>query len=142
MNAAREALLQVRDGKDFPSPRQILNRVKPEDACRCLPEFGYSLADYVWHADFWQRIWLARILGESAPSITEDWHRVDPAEWHATRDRFLANLDRAVEISSSANEPQQISRLLQIAIHDAYHVGQMVLIKRALKRVRPDDTAD
>lgn len=142
MNVALEALVQVREGKDFPAPRQVLNRIKPEDACRRLPEFGYSLADYVWHADFWQRIWLARIVGEPAPSITEDWRRVEPHEWEATRASFLANLDRAVELAESTNDPQHVTRLLQIAVHDAYHIGQLVLVKRALKRARQDDTAD
>lgn len=142
MNIALEALLQVREGKDFPAPRQVLNRIKPEAACRRLPEFGYSLADYVWHADFWQRIWLARIVGKSAPSITEDWHRVEPDEWDATRASFLANLDRAVELAESTTEPKQVAKLLQIAVHNAYHIGQWVLVKRALKRVRRADRVD
>lgn len=141
MNVALEALLQVREGKDFPALRQILNRIKPEAACRRLPEFGYSLADYVWHADFWQRIWLARIVDEPAPSITEDWHRVEPHEWEATRSSLLSNLDRAVALAETTSDPQHLTKLLQIAVHDAYHFGQLVLLKRALKRVPLDDKA-
>jgi len=142
MMHAHEALIQVREGRDFPPPRQVLNRVRPEDACRRVEVLGRSLAELVWHADFWQQIWLARLTGERARPITEDWYRPPPEEWNDTRERFLSNLDRAVAIAESGEHRMRSDEiaervLLQIAVHDAYHIGQWVLIKRALRN-EPD----
>ncbi|MCC7433081.1 MAG: DinB family protein [Methanoregulaceae archaeon] len=141
MMHAHEALIQVREGRDFPPPRQILNRVKPDDACRLVPFVSRSLAELVWHTDFWQQIWLARLEGSRARSITEDWYRPGPEEWEATRDRFLLNLDRAVEIAETGQHRMKSDEiaervLLQIAVHNTYHVGQWVLVKRALRNDR------
>lgn len=146
LETALEALIQLREGKDIPAPRQVLSRIKPEDACRVLPMFRKSIADYVWHADFWQQIWIARLSGEPARSMMEDWQSVEPADWEATRERFLANLDRAVEIARSGEHRMKDDAtanrlLLQIAIHNSYHIGQWVLIKRALRLARAADTA-
>lgn len=138
MMHAHEALIQVRDGRDFPPPRQILNRVNPMDACRRVPTLGRSLAELVWHTDFWQQIWLARLEGNRARPITEDWFQPEPEAWEETRERFLDNLDRAVAIAESGQHRMKSDEiaervLLQIAVHNAYHVGQWVQVKRALR---------
>lgn len=138
MMPAYEALIQVREGRDFPPPRRVLNRVRAEDACRRVDALDRSLAELVWHTDFWQQIWLARLEGTATRSITEDWYRPEAAEWLATRDRFLVNLDRAVSIAESGQHRMKSDELAnrvltQLAVHDAYHVGQWVQVKRALR---------
>ena len=146
LETALEALIQLREGKDIPAPRQVLSRVKAEDACRVVPTFRKSIADYVWNADFWQQIWLARLAGEPARSMMEDWQSVAPDDWEATRERFLGNLDRAVEVAQSGehrikDDATANRLLLQIAVHNSYHIGQCVLIKRALRLARVVDRA-
>lgn len=143
---AAEALRQVRDGRDFQSPAKVLARVAAKDACRTLPEFGYSLATYVLHTDFWQVMWLGRLRGGKTPSITEDWRVAQEHEWEDIRRQFLANFDACVQLAENIPFAHQLKRddravamLLQIAVHNAYHVGQFVLIKRALRRGTAED---
>lgn len=142
---AAEALRQVRYGRDFQVPAKVLARIPADDACRVLPEFGRSLATYVLHTDFWQIVWLNRLRGLRAPSMLEDWREATPSEWPAIREQFLAHLDEAVALAEAQpfthrmkGDEAAVKVLLEIALHDAYHVGQFVLLKRSLRRADPD----
>lgn len=143
--AAAEALRQVRDGRDFQVPAKVLARISADDACRVLPEFGRSMATYVLHADFWQVVWLNRLRGLRAPSMIDDWREATPEQWSTIRDQFLANLDAAVSLAEAnpfqhklKDDATAVKVLLELALHDAYHVGQFVLLKRALRRAEAD----
>lgn len=142
---AAEALRQVRDGRDFQVPAKVLARIPANDACRVLPEFGRSLATYVLHTDFWQVVWLNRLRGLRAPSMLADWREATPDQWPAIRKQFLTNLDAAVALAEAKpfqhkmkDDATAVKILLELALHDAYHVGQFVLLKRALRRTEPD----
>ncbi len=141
-NVAAEALIQVRDGRDFAPASTILKSITAEKACLTLSDLGYSLATYVLHTDFWQVVWLNRLTGNRAPNITKDWRVAEPAEWAAIREAFLTHLDQAIAIAQSRpfthsmkSDDVAIRTLLQIAVHNAYHVGQFVLLKRAVNRM-------
>ena len=140
-SVAAEALRQVRDGTDFAMPSKVLSRIPAEKACLMLPEFGYSLATYVLHSDFWQVIWLNRLTGQRAPSMLADWQVAEPEDWPSIRFGFLNRLDQAIALAEAEpflhamkSDDLAIKVLLEIAVHDAYHVGQFVLLKRALAR--------
>ncbi len=142
---AAEALRQVRDGRDFQVPAKVLARISAADACRSLPEFGHSLATYVLHTDFWQVVWLNRLGGLRAPSMLADWREATPDQWPAIRESFLSNLDAAIAIADGQpfhhkmkGDDAAVKVLLELALHDAYHVGQFVLMKRALRRADQD----
>ncbi len=139
---AAQTLIQLRDGWDFPKPRQILSTVKAEDAARIPPGFKYSLLTLVEHTRFWQEIWLCRLRGGRRPDMTKDWRIPDPSEWPAIRKAFLEGLDEAIAIAGAEpfvhqakDDAAAIDKLIQIAVHDTYHVGQFVLVKRAGKLV-------
>jgi len=141
-DVAAEALRQVRDGTDFQAPARVLNRISAKRACLTLPEFGYSLATYVLHTDFWQIVWLNRLNGLRAPNMLADWRVASPGEWPDIRSGFLAHLDQAIAFAeaepfshSMRTDERALKVLLEIAVHDAYHVGQFVLLKRALASI-------
>lgn len=138
--AAALALTQIRDGWDFPKPRQILSTVKAEDAAAIPPGFKYSLLTLVEHTRFWQEIWLCRLRGGKRPDMTKDWRVPEPAEWPGIIKAFLDGLEEAVAIAGAdpfvhqaKDDNDAVSKLFQIAVHDAYHVGQFVLVKRAVR---------
>lgn len=137
-----EALRQVIDGMDFASAKRLVN-IKPEVALAKPDHWPYSIAGNIWHCDYWNRLWLARLLGEKRPAKNiwaEDWH--DPAieEWPSIKKQFLENLSRTQTIASAQpfthamkSDDEAIKVLNQIAVHTAYHVGQVALMKRLLK---------
>lgn len=140
-DTAAEALRQLRDGMDFQVPAKVLSRIPASQACLTLPEFGYSLATYVLHTDFWQVVWLNRLTGKRAPSLTKDWQVAREEDWPTIRTDFLAHMDEAIALAEAhpfkhamKTDDRAVITLLQIAMHNTYHVGQFVLLKRALRQ--------
>lgn len=135
----QEALRQVVQGEDFQPASQLLKTVRAADATKRLPGMPYSLATNVEHADIWNRLWLGQLEGKKRFNPFPDFPVVDESEWSRTRDQFLANLERAYEIACAEpfehrcrSDASAVKVLLKIAVHSAYHVGQMRLLKRAL----------
>ena len=125
--------LQLASGVDIPAPKPLLSRIKNEDAARVLPGMPYSLLTNLAHMHFWQDLWLKKIRGERQPHFTEDWRVPAPEEFPALRDAFLRGFDEACAIAASGPSSEVAATLATIAIHDAYHLGQIKLIKRGLR---------
>jgi hypothetical protein len=139
VQGAKEAIVQMIEGRDFDPPAKLVARVKAEDAVRVMPGFPYSLATNVLHADFWNRVWIDRLEGRRARSFTEDWREPGVEEWDTVRERFLAGLNRALEIASAEpfehklkSDEVAAKTLIQIAVHTSYHLGEIKLMKRVM----------
>lgn len=140
MEALREVYRQLVQGLDFDGPDTLLRNVSAEQAVAKLPGWPYSIGTNVAHADHWQKIWLARLTGARAPKTFPDFPEVEPAEWEHVRRSFLLNLAQAQEIASAETFSHKMrddatarKLLLQIALHNAYHLGQIKLLKRLLR---------
>jgi hypothetical protein len=134
---AAELLRQIRDGKDIPAPASLLRNIKAEAAAEHPVDSPYSILANLAHAHFWQRLWLDRLAGGRARSFTEDWQTPDPACWSDLRRDFLTGLDEAIRVASAdpfehkmKSDEIAVKTLIQIGIHDAYHLGQINLLKR------------
>ncbi len=135
-----EALRHIIDSVDIPSPSRLLKNVKPETGAKKLDIMPYSMITNLAHAVFWQDLWLSRLKGLKARSITEDWEVPPQEQWKELCERFIAGLQEAHNIAKAKSFKHKMKSddaacrtLLQIAIHDAYHLGQMNLIKRSLR---------
>lgn len=137
-----ETLRQVIEGTDFASTKRLVN-IKADLACAVKEGFPYSIATNIWHCDYWNRLWLAKLQGTKRPTgniWAEDWQVPQPSDWKEVKVRFLANLARAHQIASAQpfthamkSDEEAVKVLNQIAVHTAYHVGQVALLKRILK---------
>jgi uncharacterized damage-inducible protein DinB len=135
-----EALRQIINSVDIPAPSRLLKNVKPEAGAKKLENMPYSMIINLAHAVFWQDLWLSRLKGLKARSITEDWKVPPEEQWKELCERFIAGLQEAHNIAKAKSFKHKMKSddaacktLLQIAIHDAYHLGQMALIKRSLR---------
>jgi uncharacterized damage-inducible protein DinB len=142
-SAVAELFRQILEGDDIPAPSAVL-KVKVADAARELDSFPYSLATNLAHAVLWQRLWLNALRGGKAKSGMAEWKdnfRIpEPSELDGLRREFIAGLEEADRIAKSnpfdhqmANDALAVEYLLKIAIHASYHLGQMNLIKRAVR---------
>ena len=134
MSGAWEALNQLIEGRDFDPPGRLLSTVKPDAAVRIPPGAPYSIATNVAHADIWQCVWLAQVEGLPSLKPFPDFPSVTASEWPSVRARFLTNLARARELASTDPGVKDEATLLRIAVHGAYHLGQVKLLKRMLMR--------
>ncbi len=143
--AAHEALRQAYVGRDF-EPAEKLILKTPAKALIVPAGAPYSIATNVAHADVWQRVWLARLEGTPVPEIkgqADDFPLISAEEWPAIRERFLAGFRRAMEIAASRpfehaldTDQAAVKKLLQIAVHNTYHLGQVALLKRLINAAR------
>ncbi len=142
----REILVQVFDqileGWDIPTPAGML-RVKVENAAIKHPDAPYSLLTNLAHAVLWQDFWIQKLSGGRKNSNMIEWKNdfriPESREWKGLRTRFLEGLKQAREMAASepfshqSNSDQEaIQTLVQIAVHGAYHCGQMNLLKRII----------
>lgn len=128
-------LRQLIEGEDFDTPKRLLN-VKLEMACSVPAGMPYSIATQVGHMQCWQRRWLDGIEGKPVhgyPTKAEDFPTVAPDDWAALREKFLADLGSALLHAEGDPSPEVWARLSKIALHNAYHFGQIKLLKRILK---------
>jgi hypothetical protein len=139
-SAVIEALRQVWEGMDIPPAESLLRNVSVDTAAKKLPWMPYSILTNVAHADFWQRVWLNRLKGLRVQSFTEDWKTPPAEEWPQVRSAFLEHFQEAIAIAKAdafehkmKSDEVAVRTLLQIAIHNAYHVGQVNLLKRELR---------
>lgn len=137
---------QIIEGWDIPTPSALV-KMKQSDAAVQLPNIPYSLLTNLAHTVTWQRIWLGQLRGEPRESLLEvwkqDWSVPDEKQWDPLRKEFLAGLTEAKDIAESKpfrhkakSDEKAVETLLKIAIHAAYHMGQMNVVKRSLKLSR------
>jgi hypothetical protein len=143
MNTLQEALFQITEPIDFDALTAIVKDLTPEEACRVLPGMPYSVATNLHHAVIWQEHWLAFCRGEAKSAMGDDWRSVDPGEWDALCDQFVRGQREALALSAQPDIHQDIQRrLLRIAMHGAYHVGQIQLLVRFLDADRGASVGD
>ncbi len=108
----------------------------------------HSIYEELWHTVIWQRIVL-----EQDETAIERWEEdvrfppspapEDEAAWQALVDSFLTYSKRAVELAQdevwleteeAADNPGFTWRnaLEQLAVHNAYHMGKIVLLRQLL----------
>lgn len=141
-------LHQVLTGVDIPKVEPMLKRLSAEDAARTLDGFPYSILTNLAHMDFWQRVWLARLEGTPRPGWKDDWKMPDPSQFSPLRISVVNGMKRAIALASAdpfihqmKSDDVAVKTLIAMAVHDAYHIGQIKLIARVLSSVRDKDTA-
>jgi uncharacterized damage-inducible protein DinB len=154
MSPALEALLaQLRASHDgepwYGSPRmQFLRGLSPDRAAAHPITGAHSIWELVLHATAWTREVQRRLMGNAPGEPREgDWTQpgdTSGAAWHAA----LVSLDdahdavvRHVATLSDEDLARPVGNgvtvgemLVGLAQHDAYHSGQLAILRRALDR--------
>lgn len=131
-----EALRQVLQGDDFFGPKEATAKVRLHAATAQHAEAPYSIATNAMHTLYWNRIWLAKLRGIKNPAMAEDWRVPSAAEWPEIRLGLTETVEEAHKIASAhpfehsmKNDTEACRTLLAIAVHTAYHLGQIELLK-------------
>jgi len=127
---------------EFADPRKVLAGITPQDACRRVDGVPYSIAQLVAHLDWWQRRRIDLAHGSEWQDFelqVDDWPDVAPADWERLAQGFLASCAQLLDLiddvdkSRSVYEEQTVgSMLVSHTLHNAYHIGQIVLLRRQL----------
>lgn len=129
----------------FVSLKTVLDGVTPEQAAWRPDGVENSIWNTVNHVIFWTERWLQRYRGElnEPQDVDNDMtFQSDETDWNATLKKIddvmtewrdnLGNIDDA-KLESPVNDQYQApwrSPLAQQNIHNAYHIGQILLLRK------------
>ena len=156
------ALTELLRGKGaHVDPVACVEDVPSEIAGRGIEGFPHSIADLVFHMNYWMNYELKRIRGqkpkypdhnsESFPSAPQNWDQLKrDFSWFLGEFEKLARsprqeLDREVE-SIHPGDKQQSNTveaiLWQMVAHNSYHTGQIAMLRRMLNAWPPKAGGD
>ena len=115
----------------------------------------HTIASLLGHVTFWQEWVLSSIRGESPPMpehAAGGWPAVPEGEWEALVQTFVSGIDACVAVVEQEGATEQTffwgqqemtvgSVLLDIAVHNGYHFGQIVLLRQMLGAWPPEEGA-
>lgn len=137
------------------SAERALEGLSAADAVRVPEPLPHSVAQILAHLQFWQAYLLAQARGGQPrwPRHAEGgWPPVREDEYAALRARFFEDLAQlqalardAAFLSSLTKQPEPqpwANSFLSFATHNVYHLGQIVLTRRALGAWPPPSGGD
>ena len=160
------ALIELLRGKGaHADPFACVEDISPELAGRQIAGFPHSIAQLLFHMNYWMNYDLRRARGEKPPypehnsESFPETGRINEDEWKASVQRFSALLNDAAALADSsraeldrqveATHPSHQQRadtlealLWQLAAHNSYHTGQIAMIRRMLSAWPPRGGGD
>ena len=157
MNEPGRIVVELLRGKGaHTDPVALVGDVTFEACARTVSGFPHSIWQIVWHMDYWMDYELRRIKGDrplypehAAASWPVETGPENDSEWKETAARFCALIDELARLAEAGGEtlnrevepmhathtkgPSSILAILwQLVAHNSYHIGQIVLMQRAL----------
>jgi hypothetical protein len=126
---------------EFVAPEQVCAGLSGEQACLTVPRLPHSSATLLAHMLFWQERRLGWARGEEQPELSGELNfpAVTPEQWPGLVQRFLSTLAELEALATPETCARELYRgrsvgfmLASHACHNAYHLGQIVLLRRAL----------
>ncbi|MBY0200862.1 DinB family protein [Priestia megaterium] len=157
MNTAfRDALIKSLRGDRGHLPTiNAITDINMELASHKQEELPYSIYQLVKHMSYWQDFLLALAKGENPErpkSVSESWPEhpapVDEEEWKKTIQHFCNGIDEACQLADTLAIEEPLDAwpsetpgglLRNIASHNSYHLGEIVIMRR-LNRAWPPPT--
>jgi uncharacterized damage-inducible protein DinB len=133
---------------EFLAPEQIFAGLSGEQACQTVPSSPHSIATLLAHMLFWQERRLGWARGEEQPELSEEQNfpAVMPQQWPGLVQQFLNTLSDLEALATPETCARELYEgrsagymLASHACHNAYHLGQVVLLRRALGLWPPAD---
>jgi uncharacterized damage-inducible protein DinB len=151
----QSTLIELLYGKGaHADPIASVHGISTELASRRLQGYPHSIFQVLSHMNFWMEYELRRIRQEHRPypaHASESWPSdsspASDGEWTRAQARFIALigelsalaqsdpefLNREVKATHAVHsQPSVLAVLWQMAAHNSYHLGQIVLLRRLL----------
>jgi len=98
---------------------------------------NHSVGQLVYHLAFWDKDSLAKFKGEPPVKFSgkndDTFNNYDPKKWNETvkeLDQVLTDWEKAIESADDAKLNQWASMIAHIGTHNAYHIGEMVMVRK------------
>ncbi|HWY69587.1 MAG TPA: DinB family protein [Terriglobales bacterium] len=98
---------------------------------------NHSVGQLAHHLVFWNRQSLAKLKGETPEKFSgnndETFNKFDSKSWNETvqqLDQVLTDLEKWVETADEAKLKESAQTLTHISTHNAYHIGQIIYVRK------------
>ena len=98
---------------------------------------NHSVGQLTYHLVFWNKSELAKFKGEKPPAFSgnndETFTNFDSAQWTALvrdLDLVLADWEKAVEAADDKKVADNGSLIAHVGAHNAYHIGQIIFVRK------------
>ncbi len=98
---------------------------------------NHSVGQLAYHIAYWDRRSLEKLKGETSPKFSgnndETFDKFDAKTWDATvkdLDDVMNELEKWVETADDAKLAQNAQVFTHISTHNAYHIGQIIYVRK------------
>jgi uncharacterized damage-inducible protein DinB len=98
---------------------------------------NHSVGQLAYHLVYWNRRNLARLKGEQLDKFSgnndETFDKFDSKSWNETvqqLDSVMNELEKWVETTDEAKLKESATVFTHISTHNAYHIGQIILVRK------------
>jgi uncharacterized damage-inducible protein DinB len=133
-----EQLRTTHNEKDWFVPANIaVEGLTAEQAKWTDGSGNHSIGQLTNHLVFWNTQELAKFKGEQPPKFNgnndETFNSFDSRQWSATvkqLDQVLTDWEKAVEAADDKKLAEWASTIAHVGTHNAYHIGQIVYVRK------------
>lgn len=132
-----EQLQSVHNKKDwFVSIHEAVDGVNADQVNWTDGKGNHSVGQLTYHILFWNRRALADFQGKDPGKFSgnnEDSFAFDPKQWDATvkeLDQVMTDFEKAVQSADEATVKKNASLVAHVGAHTAYHLGEIVYVRR------------
>lgn len=133
-----EQLRTTHDKEDWFVPANTAVQGLTAEQAKWTPGAGsHSVGQLTYHLVFWNTQELARFKGEAAPKFSgnndETFNNFDSKQWNdlvKQLDDVLTQWEKAVEAADDKKIEAFASEIAHVGAHNAYHIGQIVYVRK------------
>lgn len=140
-------LKRTHNVKDWFVPANVaVAGLTPEQAAWSDGKGNHSVGQLTYHLVFWDSRSLAKFKGEPEAKYSgnndDTFTNFDPKKWNALvkqLDEVMTEWEKAVESADDAKLKQNIDLISNVATHNAYHIGEMVMVRKEQGAWNPEN---
>jgi uncharacterized damage-inducible protein DinB len=133
-----EQLKTTHNAKDwFVDANTAVAGLTPEQANWTDGKGNHSVGQLAYHIVFWNQQVLAKLKGETPAKFSgnndETFTNFDSKKWNDTvqqLDQVMKDLEKFVETADDQKLQAAASTIAHVGTHNAYHVGQIVFVRK------------
>lgn len=133
-----EQLRTTHDKEDWFVPLNVAVAGLTADQAKWSPGKGqHSVGQLAYHIWYWDARSLARFKGEKLPAFdgnnNETFENFDAAQWAdlvKKLDQVMSDWEKAVESADDKTLAENASLIAHIGAHNAYHIGQILYVRK------------
>src|SRR5690348_646892 len=98
---------------------------------------NHSVGQLAYHLVFWNRQSLAKLRGETPAKFSgnndDTFNNFDEKSWNETvqqLDQVLTELEKWVETADETKLKENAQQFTHISTHNAYHIGQIIYVRK------------